>query len=203
MSENAKTLANTDAINLHKATAAQLLPLLQSAFIQCQMAAPKISLHEFCEFIKGQRTETDIRHLVTTINLGDTPHIVGGVEVDTALFEQSIIIKNLAAIKQVLSELDKKANISEYLKYLRINAGVLIIDELAIEKEFTQTLSRSETEYYNAVSDIVKAVNAFNKTYNCRGLTLFSKHTNINEVSNCGQTLSLKEETFLSLVSIG
>lgn len=199
MSENTKTLANTGAINLRKAKAAQCLPLLQSAYIQLQMAAPKISLREFCDFIKGNRTETDIRHLVATINIGNTPRQVGGVEVDTKLFEQSIIIENLAAIKHVLSELDKKADISGTLKYLSVNSGVLNIDELAIEKDHTRILSRDETEYYTAVRDIVNALNAFNKTYHHKGLSLFKKHTDINESSEYGQTITLKDETFMNL----
>ncbi len=194
MSENTKTLANTGAISQHKAQAAQFLPTIQAAFTAMQTTAANLTFAAFKEFLSGHNfEESAIRRLIVATNLGNTTPTIGGVAVDIKLLEQSAVIANLADIRAALVEIDRQPNFYRELSFYVENSGTISVDNNAIETAYTRTLSGAAYAYYAAVKSIVDSLKTFNETYNRKGLWLFENHV---DITNFGDTISLKEDTF-------
>ena len=194
MSENTKTLANTGAINLHKAKAAQCLPTIQTAFTAMQTAAQNLTFAAFKTFLENRNfEETAVRHLIVATNLGDTTPTIGGLAVEISLLEKSAVIANLADILAALAEIDRQPDFYRELAFYVESSGTISVDNNAIETAYTRTLTGAQYTYYAAVKSIVDSLRTFNETYNRKGLWLFENHV---DITNFGDTITLREETF-------
>lgn len=190
-----KSIVNAKAVNEFTAKATNGLQYIQALYNQLTTASASLSFSEIRAFINAHDfTEINTRKLIVEKNLGDNSATIGGLAIDKNALYKMAVISNIDAIMLALADVEREwENIKNGLPFYTESTGTISVNTDAITTAFTRTLTGDQYTYYSAVKAIVDAIVSFNSTYGRAGLWLFEHHV---EITNFGQTITLKEDTF-------